>query len=89
MKYLPMWAGHDAYSDEPYERRVTRALFIALAALDDAARVAAADGNMEPFQAAVKSGVSANLWDAVLGLADAASKQSIDFRVVPKSARRR
>lgn len=66
---------------EPYERRVTLTLFRALAALDEAARAAAMDGDMAPFKAAVSSGVSANLCDAIVGLSDASPEQPLDFRI--------
>lgn len=66
---------------EPYERRVTRTLFRALAALDEAARAAGVDGDMAPFQAAVTSGVSANLCDAIVGLSEASPEQPLDFRI--------
>jgi len=54
--------------EEPYERLVTRTLMVGLKALNAAARQAAADGKMTPFQEAVGRGVSANLCDAVAGL---------------------
>ncbi|HRK94919.1 MAG TPA: hypothetical protein PK694_01240 [Rhodospirillales bacterium] len=66
---------------EPYGRRVTRTLFSALAAVDEAAQAAAVDGDMAPFQAAVSRGVSANMCDAILGLAEASPEQPIDFRI--------
>jgi hypothetical protein len=66
---------------EPYERRVTRTLVEALTALDEAARQAAIQGDMGPFQAAVQRGVSANLCDAVVGLSIASPAEGLDIQV--------
>ena len=66
---------------EPYERQVTRTLVAALAALDDAARSAAMNGDMAPFTAAVCRGVSANLCDAVVGLSEVSRGEALDIQV--------
>lgn len=56
-------------SDEPFERQVTRTLMCGLQAAQGAARQAVATGDITPFTRAVSDGVSANLCDALLGLA--------------------
>jgi hypothetical protein len=66
---------------EPYERQVTRTLVEALAALDEAARGAAMNGDMAPFNAAVSRGVSANLCDAVVGLSEVSAGEALDVQV--------
>lgn len=53
---------------EPYERQVIRTLLDALTAALQAARLAAANGVMQPFRAAIGRGVSANLCEAIVGL---------------------
>jgi hypothetical protein len=63
---------------EPYERQVTRTLVAALGALADAARGAAMNGDMAPFTAAIGRGVSANLCDAVAGIARVAPGQPLE-----------
>ncbi|MGL4960613.1 MAG: hypothetical protein ACRC67_05230 [Inquilinus sp.] len=68
-------------SVDPYERKVTRTLMEALHALDEAARDAAVQGNMTPFQAAVTRGVSANLCDAVVGLSAVSPGEGLDIQV--------
>jgi len=55
--------------EEPFERRVTTTLSIAVSAVRRAAELAASTGRFEEFQAAVPKGVSANLCDAIFGLA--------------------
>jgi hypothetical protein len=66
---------------EPYGRRVIRTLVMALGALDEAARLAAMNGDMAPFTEAVRRGVSANLCDAVVGLAQVSPGAPLDIRV--------
>lgn len=66
---------------EPYERQVTRTLVAALAALDEAAKTAAMNGNMAPFAAAVSRGVSANLCDAVVGLSEVSPGEALDVQI--------
>lgn len=67
--------------EEPYGRQVTRTLMDALNALDEAARTAAVQGDMTPFQAAVSRGVSANLCDAVAGLSAVSPGEGLDIQV--------
>ncbi|MER9124262.1 hypothetical protein NKH81_14360 [Mesorhizobium sp. M0959] len=67
--------------EDPYERLVTRTLMGALKALEGAARDAAVEGNMAPFQAAVSRGVSANLCDAVVGLSAVSPGEGLDIQV--------
>ena len=55
--------------DAPFARRVTLQLADALQSANAAVNAAAAGNSLEPFQEAVFSGVSANLCDAVAGLA--------------------
>ena len=66
---------------EPYERKVTRTLVAALAALDEAARRAAMNGDMAPFTDAIRRGVSANLCAAVVGLAEVSPGDALDVQV--------
>lgn len=70
-----------AEPEDPYERLVTRTLMDALKALEEAARDAAAGGNMTPFQTAVNRGVSANLCDAVVGLSAVSPEEGLDVQV--------
>ncbi len=67
--------------EDPYERIVTRTLMDALKALEEAARDAAVEGNMTPFQTAVSRGVSANLCDAVVGLSAVSPEEGLDVQV--------
>lgn len=67
--------------EEPYERAVTRTLMSALKALEGAARDAAVEGNMTPFQAAVSQGVSTNLCDAVVALSAVSPGEGLDVHV--------
>jgi hypothetical protein len=62
--------GHLVEVEEPYERRVTRTLARALAAVRAAAEDAASSGNVHGFVQAVPTGVSANLCDALAGIAN-------------------
>ncbi len=55
--------------EEPFERRVTQTLARALASMRTAAEIAAASGKVDSFVDAVPHGVSANLCDAVTGMA--------------------
>ncbi|QDV75381.1 hypothetical protein [Botrimarina mediterranea] len=55
-------------TEEPFDRRVTTTLASALVALDNASERAAVYSEMDAFNRAVQSGVSANLCDAVSGL---------------------
>lgn len=57
-----------APEEEPYEREVTKTLARALEAVNSASERAAVTGNIEHFQNAISSGVSANLCDALVGL---------------------
>lgn len=71
----------DAEPAEPFERQVTRTLAEGLAALEQASRQAAASGGMDAFREAVQLGVSANLCDAVAGLAAVSPSEGLDVRV--------
>jgi len=73
--------------EDPYERAVTRTLMVGLRALNEAARQAAAEGNMTPFQEAVSRGVSANLCDAVVGLSTVSTGEGVDIQVSWSRAR--
>lgn len=67
---LPLLPGDDE-TDTPFERRVTRTLITGLNSAQKAARDAASSGDISPFVRAVNDGVSANLCDALQGLAGA------------------
>ncbi len=56
-------------TEEPFARKVTLQLAKAIHAMHDAALSAAGSGSIEAFEKAVSSGVSANLCDAITGLA--------------------
>lgn len=66
---------------EPYERQVTRTLVEGLAALERAAREAAASGGMSAFEQAVRLGVSANLCEAVAGLSAVSPSEGVEVRI--------
>lgn len=68
-------------SPEPYERQVTRTLAEGLAAMEHAARQAAASGGMAAFDHAVSQGVSANLCEAVAGLSAVSPADGLDIRI--------
>jgi hypothetical protein len=74
---------------DPFERQVTRTLAEGLAALEQAARQAAASGGMDAFRQAVHLGVSANLCDAVAGLAAVSPAEGLEVRVAWSRARPR
>ena len=65
----------------PFERRVTETLTRALHASLQAAQRAAETGNMEPFQQAVNSGVSANFCDALAALGHASPRRGLEVSV--------
>lgn len=65
--------------EPPYERRVTQTLMYSLAALSDAAKSAAITGVMEPFRSGIAIGISANLCDAIVGLASVSPGQPLDL----------
>ncbi len=66
---------------EPYERQVVRTLAESLAALEGAARQAAASGGMSAFDQAVRLGVSANLCEAVAGLSAVSPGEGLDISI--------
>jgi hypothetical protein len=66
---------------EPFERSVTRTLVAGLCALGEASRDAAISGVFTPFEAAIARGVSANLCEAVVGLAGVSPAQGVDVQV--------
>lgn len=71
----------DLAPSEPYERQVTRTLAEGLAAMEQAARDAAASGGMGGFAHAIQRGVSANLCDAVAGLSAVSPGEGLDIRI--------
>lgn len=66
---------------EPYERSVTRTLALSLSAVRAAADTAAAQGNLKPFADAVGQGVSANLCEALVGLAQVSPSAGLDVGI--------
>lgn len=72
----------DLEPPEPYERQVIRTLAESLAALEGAARQAAASGGMGAFDQAVRLGVSANLCEAVAGLSAVSPGEGLDISIV-------
>ena len=77
----------DLEPPEPFERRVTRTLAEGLAALEHGARQAAASGGMSAFEQAVRFGVSANLCDAVAGLAAVSPAEGLEVQIAWSRAR--
>jgi hypothetical protein len=67
--------------EDPYERKVTRTLFESLGAVNDAARLATLRSDMQPFQNAVASGVSANLCDALVALSSVSSGERLEMQI--------
>ncbi|MDZ4819142.1 MAG: hypothetical protein SGJ20_09240 [Planctomycetota bacterium] len=66
--------------EQPYERKVTTNLALSLAAAERAAEIAAATGSLDSFDQAVRDGVSANLCEALVGLAtDSDTNRAVDF----------
>jgi signal transduction histidine kinase len=63
--------------EEPFERRVMLTLAGALTAARNAAQHAGATGNWQPFTDAVREGVSANLCEAIAGLAEDGGPDSV------------
>jgi hypothetical protein len=66
---------------DPYERIVTKTLMRALFAVRSAAQHALVNGDLKPFKQAVSDGVSANLCDALVGLARVSPTESIDLGI--------
>jgi hypothetical protein len=67
-------------SEDPFERRVTLRLASALAAVKQAARDAVVDQSIDGFLKSVSQGVSANLCDALAGLAkDQEQDRQLEF----------
>ena len=69
------------YLDEPFERRVLLTLAHALTETRHAITYAAGSGDFQPFQNAVRSGISANLCDALVGLSIDGSAEEIDLEL--------
>jgi hypothetical protein len=84
-RVVPSLAGSDGQLfelEEPFERKVTLTLANALAAVRAAAENAASTGTLDSFIASVRKGVSANLCDALVGMAggrDSRRDLAIDF----------
>jgi hypothetical protein len=68
-------------STDPFERRVTKTLMRALAALRDAAEQSAATGNIKPFETAMSLGASVNLCDALANLQEEAKADTLDIGI--------
>ncbi|GAB4198759.1 MAG: hypothetical protein OHK0022_18440 [Roseiflexaceae bacterium] len=66
--------------DDPFERRVTRTLMLAVRAVLRAASRAVATGELAPFVEVVQQGVSANLCDALVGMHEGTDAQNIRLR---------
>jgi len=72
-----------AYSDntDPFERRVTKTLMRALAALREAAEESAATGSIKPFETAMSLGVSVNLCDALANLQEETKADTLEVGI--------
>lgn len=79
LRTQPALFEEEAGTEEPFERQVTRTLMSGLHAARAAAQRAVATGDIEPFNRAVSEGVSANLCDALLGLAGVDSDSAFDI----------
>jgi hypothetical protein len=75
-------------SSEPFERRVSKTLMRAIAALREAADESAATGDIRPFREAVPLGVSANLCDALVGLQEGTDSDWLEVGISWAPARR-
>lgn len=68
-------------SSEPYARVVTQTLARSLAAVSAAAEMAAAQGDMKPFEDAVQWGVSANLCEAIVKIVAVSGDTGVDVSI--------
>ena len=64
--------------DEPFERQVTKTLARSLAAASAAAETAVAAADLRAFEDAVRLGVSANLCDAIVGMASGGDLSDVE-----------
>ena len=67
--------------EEPFERRALLTLTGALTAARRAVTAAASSGDFQPFQDAVRSGVSANLCDALVGLSMDSTAEEVSLKI--------
>ncbi len=67
--------------EEPFERRALLTLTGALTAVRRAVTAAASSGDFQPFQDAVRSGVSANLCDALVGLSMDNTAEEVSLKI--------
>lgn len=77
----------DTPAEAPFERKVTTTLMSALSKLSTAATFASRHGVMEPFEESVSSGVSANLCDAIAGMAEVTGGERVDFQMTWSAGR--
>jgi hypothetical protein len=78
----PALSTEERQVEEPYERQVTKLLSIALVEIQRASEQAVASGSMDAFRAAIEKGVSANLCDAVVGIAGGAdNNRQVSIRI--------
>ena len=68
----------DLFPEEPFERKVTKTLMGGLAAVQNAAELAASNGDFTPFRNAVPFGVSANLCAAIVRLGEVVPESDIE-----------
>jgi hypothetical protein len=71
----------DAPAESPFERQVMTVLTRSLVSVRGAAQQAAETGDLQPFRAAIHSGVSANLCDALVGLGRISPNNGIEVSV--------
>ena len=67
--------------DVPFERKVSETLVDALAQIKIAAQQSLLTQDFEPFRRAIEQGVSANLCDAIVSLANATSESGLEVSV--------
>lgn len=70
----------DVPAAEPYERRTVTLLARALETVTRAGRLVASTGDFAPMKAAVATGVSANLCDALIALHHCSGERGVDFQ---------
>lgn len=72
-------AQDELFEEEPFSRRVVNTLLRSLRAVKDAAHEAMATEDLAAFRRAIPQGVSANLCEALVGLAASTTAQNVDL----------
>lgn len=69
----------EPFETDPFERLVTKTLAEALEATRSAAEYSGATGTMEHFTQAIRSGVSANLCEAIVGMSQSGGGEGLEI----------